>query len=149
MTEITSIDRLFTAAKGRKWTYIDTELVPELGRVDGNIVATRLLERVDDKNPDIRDAVATAFSGLIIPDRRIFNGVVNSMIKMATTDPEKSPAGRAVMFLWKRRGDKELRKKIQKGINNFISRKEIEKWKNDLMIDVEGIDELFRFKLVG
>lgn len=144
MTEMVSVfDDLITAARAGDWGRVDSELVPKLRNVDNNDMAARLLGRINDPNPDIRDVIATSLTVLDITDRAVFEKVVETMIGMAIKDEEKFPAGRAAMFLWSHRDDQILREKVQKGINQFKRREEIAPWKNELVKNIPGISELF------
>lgn len=137
------VNELLHAAQDREWDRVDQELIPQLRDVDGNRAAEILLERTKDLNPDIRDVVASALTPLQITDREIYEKAIGEMVEMAVNDKEKFPAGRAAMFLWSHRNDEIFGDKIQDGINKFRNREEIAKWKNELVKNIPGINELF------
>ena len=143
MTEMTPIlNELITAAQVGDWDKVDNKLVPKLKEVDGNSMALKLLEKVNDPNPDIRDVVASSLAALEIKDPEISYRVIREMIKMADNDQEKFPSGRAVLFLLSQRDDEVLANEVREGIEKFKTRPEISEWKNELVENIPGIEEI-------
>lgn len=94
------IDQLFEAAKSEDWDLVDTKIVPDLKKIpNANDLVDSLLNRVNDEDANIRDAVATGLVALNITDNTLLSKSIDQMIIMATTDESKFPAGRAVVFL--------------------------------------------------
>ena len=128
---------LFNAASEQEWETIDDEIIPQLAKCDGNMVADQLLEYVDE-TPDIRDAVATGLAVLRIKNREIKKRAIEAMIKMAEEDEEMFPAGRATVFLLGNRRDPELGNQIMAAIETFRTRaKDKKDW-------IEGLSENIR-----
>jgi hypothetical protein len=145
MTEISLVfDELITTAEAGDWEKFNTELVKKLETVDGNEMAVKLLERVNDPNPDIRDVVASSLVALNINDQGVLSRAIREMVNQADNDKERFPAGRAAMFLLVNRDNKDLGSDIQGGIEKFTGRPEIPEWRNDLIENIPGIDELLK-----
>ncbi len=145
MTEMVPFfDELIATAEAGDWEKFNTELVKKLEAVDGNEMAVKLLERVNDPNPEIRDLVASSLVALNISNRGVFSRAVRKMINQADNDKERFPAGRAAMFLSAHRDSKTLSGDIQEGIEKFTRRPEIPEWKKDLIEYIPGIDELLK-----
>jgi hypothetical protein len=122
----------------------NSKLVKELERVDGNEMTVKLLERVNDPNPDIRDVVASSLVALNINNPDIFSRAVREMISIADNDVERFPAGRAVMFLLANKDYEVLGEGICGGIEKFEGRPEIKEWRKDLLDNIPGIEELLK-----
>ena len=131
------IANLLNAASEQEWEKIDDEIIPQLAKSDGNIVAEQLLEYVDE-TPDIRDAVATGLAVLRIKNREIKKRAIEAMIKMAEEDEEMFPSGRAAVFLLGNRRDPELGNQVMAAIETFRTRvKDKKDW-------IEGLSENIR-----
>jgi hypothetical protein len=145
MTEMIPIfDELIATAQSGDWEKVDDELVPKLKEVEGNSMALKLLEKANDPNSDIRDVVASSLNALNIKDQEIFSKVVREMIRMASTDQERFPAGRAVMFLLSHKDKGILTDEIRDGIEKFKKRPEISEWKDDLVENISDLTELLK-----
>ena len=130
---------LIEASKKEDWERIDNVLVPQLIQVNGNQMAKELLEYVEDKNPNVRDVVATSLSALTISDKEIQTKTIEAMAKMAASDNEVFPAGRAAVFLIKHQQERD---DITKVLNDFKEKAADLKWQKELE---ENIPELEGF----
>ena len=134
---------LLKAARREEWRYIDGELIPKLTLVDGNKMVKVLLKRVGNRNPNIRDLVATCLSHLNISDQRLILRAIDAMANMASSDQEVFPAGKAALFLFNQPvRDDETGVKIKQALKIF-SRRVIEKdWEEQLREDISELASL-------
>ncbi len=131
---------LLDAAGAEDWDKVDNELVPQLHGVDGNLMTDLLLDHVGDEKPDIRDVVATSLYPLNISDDRTRERAIEAMVKMATTDTEVFPAGRATAFLRKHQKGRE---DIGRALDEFKQRAVQEGWLADLTENIPALENFF------
>lgn len=147
------VTELLNSARKQDWDRVDKEIIPRVSRLNDNdasqfsldigLLLSGMIHR-DWEDPNGRDAIASALTVVNFPRREIFETIYKRMLDLVEHDPERFPAGRAAMFLWKYRDDKELKDKMQEGINQFKNRKEISEWKKDLVENILGIGEILR-----
>jgi len=133
------IQALLEAAKKEQWEVVDEKLIPQLGEVDNNVAAKELLEYVSDKNPNIRDVVASSFANLRGLNPEIESGIIEAMFKMAKEDEERYPAGRAMVYLLSLKERPGLEDRVSRSLEEFKGKADINDWTNDLK---EAIPEL-------
>jgi len=139
------IDSLIKAAQDEEWDEIDEDLIPELwGSGSHDVAAAELLLHVGDKDPNIRDVVATALSALQFTDTDLVKEAVDSMFIMATSDPEKFPAGRAAVFLLLHQQDVDYREKIETALEQFKRLVVDEGWSDELVDNIPQLKNLLQ-----
>jgi len=145
--ETLSIDQLVQsligAAKNEEWEKVDEKLVPRLEEVDRSKVAQRLLSYVDDKDPNVRDVVATSLAALRISDEEVRKRAIDGMMTMATEDEAMFPAGRAAVFLLRHQHDEGFEDQIESALSVFKDRVREKGWRSVLSINIPRLRKFF------
>lgn len=145
MTKETAVSSTFfpsllAAAISENWSLIDEVFVPRLSELNGNIMARSLLKNARNKDPNIRDLVATCLPHLKITSKRVYRDTIRAMIIMVSLDQEVFPAGRAVLYLLHQtENDDETGIKIKEALEVFKKRVKENNWEEQLR---EAIPEL-------
>lgn len=137
------VSSLMKNAREVNWELIDKEIVPKLGDfAKSDLVALELLKFSGDDDANVRDAVATGLAVLEIKDKEVINKMVKEMLIMST-DKEKFPAARAIMFLNKFRKDGVYQDMVDRAVDSFAKRADKNDWGAEIL---ENIPEM-RFVL--
>jgi len=144
MTEnIQLINQLFEAAKSEDWELVDTKIVPDLKKIpNANGLVDTLLDKVNDKDANIRDAVATGLIALNITDDNLLSKVIDQMIFMATNDESMFPAGRAAVFLDSLRTREDFKVKIDETLTKFAGRVDELGWRDELVENIPDLESV-------
>lgn len=137
------VNQLFEAAKSEDWDLVDTKIVPELKKIpNGNGLVNSLLDRVNDEDANIRDAVATGLTALDITDNALLSKAVDRMIFMAINDESEFPAGRAMVFLSGFKDREEFKPKIDETLEKFTDRVDKLGWRNELVENIPDLESI-------
>ena len=129
-------EELFAAAKDENWDEVDERIIPQLSKTDGNMLTNTVLQRVSDEDPNIRDAVATALSEVVITDDELLKRATEAMVVMTQVDKEKFPAGRAAVFLLQHQDDKKFGAGNKQTLELFKHRVGVEGWIGELRKEI-------------
>lgn len=140
----TFLQALFNAAKEEDWDRVDKELIPQLSKMDGDVIAIELLRHTDDQNPNVRDVVASALTGLEISNRTVKNKTIESMMAMTSKDPLIFPSGRAAVFLLHHKKDEVMRSRIEQTLGIFRQRADVEGWTQELCKEIPELRPLLK-----
>ena len=144
MTEnIQLVNQLFEAAKSEDWDLVDSKIVPDLKNIPiGNDLVGSLLNRVNDEDANIRDAVATGLTALNITDGNLLGKAIDQMIFMAANDESMFPAGRAIVFLSGFKDREEFKPKIDETLVKFTDRVDKLGWRDELIENIPQLESV-------